>query len=78
MMFPLCAESWQLPANICKFLDSSTSTSGNADHALDLQFGGKKDGANIVSTDSRANRSVGVGQAAKYEDGTPIKEFKST
>ena len=52
----------------------------DADHALDLQFGGKDDGSNIVSTDSRVNRSVGGQgqQRMQYEDGTPIKEFKST
>lgn len=50
----------------------------DADHELDLQFNGEDVPANITSTPSRINRSVG-GQGAQrmqFPDGTPIKEFK--
>ncbi|WP_304949615.1 RHS repeat domain-containing protein, partial [Verrucomicrobium spinosum] len=49
----------------------------DADHALDLQFGGADDIGNIRSTPSRVNRSVGgQGQGRKqHPDGTPIDRF---
>ena len=49
----------------------------DADHSLDLQFGGVDDIGNIRSTPSRINRSVGgQGQGRKqYPDGTPINRF---
>lgn len=49
----------------------------DADHALDLQFGGKDELGNIRSTPSRVNRSVG-GQGngrRRHPDGTPIRRF---
>ena len=51
----------------------------DADHALDLQFGGKDARSNIVSTNSSVNRSVGSQgkQRTQFPDGTPIKEFRS-
>lgn len=49
----------------------------DADHGLDLQFGGKDDISEIISTESRVNRSVGAqgSHRKKYPDGTPIKKF---
>jgi hypothetical protein len=49
----------------------------DADHALDLQFGGADSMANITSTATRVNRSVGAQGRARmaFPDGTPIKEF---
>ena len=50
----------------------------DADHGLDLQFGGKDTRENITSTNARVNRSVG-GQGTRLRkeipDGTKIKEF---
>ena len=49
----------------------------DADHALDLQFGGEDVIGNIRSTPSRVNRSVG-GQGHRrklYPEGTPIRRF---
>jgi len=52
----------------------------DADHALDLQFGGQDARSNIVSTNSSVNRSVGSQgkQRMQFPDGTPIRGFKST
>ena len=49
----------------------------DADHALDLQFGGADDASNIMSTDRRVNRSVGGQgrQRMQHADGTPINRF---
>jgi hypothetical protein len=49
----------------------------DADHGLDLQFGGEDVIEEIISTESRVNRSVG-GQGKrrmKFPDGTPIRKF---
>jgi len=55
------------------------SAGDDADHALDLQFGGADDAANIVSTPARVNRSVGAQgrQRLDHSDGTRIREFRS-
>ena len=49
-----------------------------ADHGLDLQFGGRDVPEEIISTNKTVNRSVG-GQGRerlRHPDGTPIKCFK--
>jgi RHS repeat-associated protein len=49
----------------------------DADHGLDLQYGGQDTGKNIQGLDPRVNRSVG-GQGKgrlKHPDGTPITGF---
>jgi hypothetical protein len=50
----------------------------DADHGLDLQFGGEDAVGEIISTNPRVNRSIGgQGKARKqYPDGTPIVRFK--
>ena len=50
----------------------------DADHGLDLQFGGQDTLSEIISTNSSVNRSVGAQgkQRIKYPDGTPIKKFE--
>jgi hypothetical protein len=49
----------------------------DADHGLDLQFGGEDSVGEIVSTTPRVNRSVGGQGRARlqYPDGTPIVKF---
>ncbi len=49
----------------------------HADHALDLQFGGKPGIENIRSTPARINTSVGAQGKARlsYPDGTKIRRF---
>ena len=49
----------------------------DADHGLDLQYGGTDSLDEIISTQSRVNRSVGGQGKARmnYPDGTPIKRF---
>jgi hypothetical protein len=48
-----------------------------ADHALDMQFGGSAGMENIRSTPARINQSVGAQGKARqqYPDGTPIERF---
>ena len=54
------------------------SAGDDADHALDLQFGGKDTPAEIISTNSTVNRSVGAQgrQRLRHPDGTPINRFR--
>ncbi|MCA9140950.1 MAG: hypothetical protein KDB00_29465, partial [Planctomycetales bacterium] len=49
----------------------------DADHGLDLQFGGDDTIDEIISTQSRVNRSVGAQGRGRLQhpDGTPIKRF---
>jgi len=51
----------------------------DADHSLDLQFGGDDKPSNIRSTPSRVNRSVGGQgqQRMQHPHGTPIRKFVS-
>ena len=49
----------------------------DADHGLDLQFNGSDNISEIISTNSRVNRSVGSQGKGRlnYPDGTPISKF---
>ena len=50
----------------------------DADHGLDLQFGGEDTVEEIISTNPTVNRSVGGQgrQRLQHPDGTPIRSFK--
>lgn len=54
------------------------SPGDDADHALDLQFGGQDVSEEIISTNSTVNRSVGAQghQRLRHPDGMPITCFK--
>jgi hypothetical protein len=49
----------------------------DADHGLDLQYGGSDTIDEIISTQKRVNRSVGAQgrRRLQYPDGTPIRQF---
>jgi hypothetical protein len=57
--------------------DGLIKSGHDADHGLDLQFGGTPGKENIISTEQRVNRSVGGQGAARkqYPDGTQIRKF---
>jgi hypothetical protein len=49
----------------------------DADHGLDLQYGGADTRENIVSTPQRINRSIGGQRGGRdVPDGTPIEDFE--